>query len=80
MQTRTDTERLDFILKYFRVDEALGTIVDYEELTTALVPTKMWDGSLRDIIDSAITISEQRKRERAINKIIRYFDAKKFDW
>ena len=61
-----DTERLDFLLKYFRIDDigeeevAFGVGIKYEDLETALSynecspAVKAHDDNLRDIIDRAI--------------------------
>ncbi len=57
-----DTERLDFILKYFRIDDVgdedycPGVCIREEALADVLsIGVKLdWDDNLRDVIDRAI--------------------------
>ena len=56
----TDTERLDFILKYFDVEDVgddelyIGVRINSEPLEDALGFAKHWNESLRDIIDRTL--------------------------
>ena len=57
----TDTERLDFILKYFNIEDVgdddfmIGVRINSEPLEDILGNANGWDEPLRDIIDRAIT-------------------------